>query len=170
MGLGRERTRRVARQTNPDRGRADTCGAADAQCPRPAGLDTRRSLVRTAITLLLNQPALTVADEDLDWIKTLEQPGVPLLVDLIRYSRSRPGLNTPSLLEAHAEHPQIEALNKLAAQPLAGDEAGNTADFHGCIHQLRRQAIDQRLAWLNSQPELDEQGNAERRELLQLRR
>ena len=144
-------------------------GLPTLSAPRPAGVDHRRSLVRTAISLLISRPAFAEIVEDLDWIETLEQPGIPLFVELIRYVQSRPGLSTGSLLEAHSEHPQASALHTLAAQPLAGDEAGLAEDFRGCVTKLRQQAVDQRLAWLNSRPQLDESGKAELRALLALR-
>ena len=138
--------------------------------PRPAAVDHRRSLVRTAISLLLHRPALADEVTALDWIEYLDQPGVPLLVELLRYSQSRPGLGTGALLDAFAEHAQADALGKLAAQPLAGDEAGLEADFRGCVRKLQQQAVEQRLDWLKSQPALDDAGKAELRELLALRR
>jgi len=137
--------------------------------PRPAGTEHRRSLVRAAISLLLARPELADTIEDLDWIETLDQPGIPLFVELARFARSRPGLSTGSLLEAHAQHPQAEALNKLAAQALAGDEAGLVEDFRGCVSKLRQRAVEQRLEWLKSQPHLDAEGKAELRALLRSR-
>ena len=143
----------------PPRGRASA--------PRPAGGEPRRSLVRTAIALLLAQPAL--ADEataELPWLETLELPGVPLLVELLRAIGERRPPNTGALLEAFAAHPQAEALRKLAALPLPGEPAALAADFRGALRQLRRRAIDQRLDWLKAQPALDEAGRAELRALL----
>ena len=135
--------------------------------PRPSGGEPRRSLVRTAIALLLAQPDL--ADEAgpaLPWIETLEQPGVPLLVELLRAIGERRPPNTGALLEAFAGHPQAEALRKLATLALHGDAAALAADFRGALRQLRRQAIHQRLDWLKAQPQLDEAGRAELRALL----
>jgi DNA primase len=137
--------------------------------PRPTGVDHRRSLVRTAISLLLSRPALASEVEHLDWIASLDQPGVPLFVELVHLATARPGLSTGALLEACAEHPQIEALQKLAAQPMAGDDAGLEADFRGCVKKLRQQAMEQRLDWLKSQPALDDAGKSELRSLLTLR-
>ncbi len=138
--------------------------------PRPSGVDTRRSLVRTAISLLLSRPDLAEAVEDLDWIETLEQPGVPLFVEIVRTIQSRPQLSTGALLEALSEHEQIEALQKLAAQEAATDDAGIAADFVGAVSKLRQQAVSQRLDWLKSQPALDEAGRSELRALLRLGR
>jgi DNA primase len=132
-------------------------------------VDHRRSLVRTAISLLLSRPALASEVEHLDWIASLDQPGVPLFVELVHLATARPGLSTGALLEACAEHPQIEALQKLAAQPMAGDDAGLEADFRGCVKKLRQQAMEQRLDWLKSQPVLDDAGKSELRSLLTLR-
>lgn len=138
--------------------------------PRPAGIDHRRSLVRTAISLLLSRPALAEHVTHLDWIETLEQPGVPLFVELVKLASHRPGLSTGALLESCADHPQIEALQKLAAQPMAGDDAGLEADFLGCVKKLWQQAMAQRLEWLKSQPTLGDDEKAELRALLSHRR
>jgi len=137
--------------------------------PRPAGVDPRRSIVRTAISLLLARPALAETVHDLDWIETLALPGVPLFVELVRACLERMPPNSGALLETFAEHPQAEALQKLAALEQTGDDAGLTADFAGCVMQLRRQAVGQRLDWLKSQPQLDDAGKAEMRALLAAR-
>ena len=134
--------------------------------PRPAGVDHRRSLVRTAISLLLTRPSLASEVEHLDWIETLEQPGIPLFVELVQLALQRPGLSTGALLEALGSHPQVEALQKLAAQPLAGDDVGLLEDFRGCVRKLRQQAIEQRVEWLKAQPSLDDEGKSELRALL----
>jgi hypothetical protein len=81
----------------------------------------------------------------------------------------RPGLSTGALLEASASNPQIDALQKLAAQPLAGDDAGLLEDFRGCVRKLRQQAIEQRVEWLKAQPSLDDEGKSELRALLSQR-
>ena len=134
--------------------------------PRPAGVDHRRSLVRTAISLLLTRPSLAIEVEHLDWIETLDQPGIPLFVELVHLALQRPGLSTGALLEALASNPQIDALQKLAAQPLAGDDAGLLEDFRGCVRKLRQQAIEQRVEWLKAQPSLDDESKSELRALL----
>jgi len=135
--------------------------------PRPSGGEPRRSLVRTAIALLLAQPDLAdEATQALAWIETLDQPGVPLLVALLRAVHERRPPNTGALLESFAGHPQAEALRKLATLSLHGDAAALAADFRGALRQLRRQAIHQRLDWLKTQPQLDEAGRAELRALL----
>ena len=134
--------------------------------PRPAGVDHRRSLVRTAISLLLTRPSLAIEVEHLDWIETLDQPGIPLFVELVHLALQRPGLSTGALLEAFASNPQIDALQKLAAQPLAGDDAGLLEDFRGCVRKLRQKAIEQRVEWLKAQPSLDDESKSELRALL----
>jgi len=138
--------------------------------PRPSGLDHRRSLVRSAISLLLNRPDLApLAEEALPWIERLEQPGIPLFVELLRHALARPGIGTGALLEAFARHPQAEALARLALVDLPGEAQGLEAEFRGCLAQLRRQAVEQRIAWLKSRPVLDEGLKSELRRLLSMR-
>jgi DNA primase len=113
---------------------------------RPArpGQAPKRSLVRTAIELLLQQPALAQAIEPPYLFNVLRQPGIPLLVELIGLARARPGITTGAVLEHFAEREEADALHKLAiAEPLMPPEQW-THEFLGALKRLDLEALRQR--------------------------
>ena len=105
----------------------------------------RRSLVRSAIALLLQEPGLA---QDAPWpplFAALRQPGIGLLVELIKLVRERPHLSTGALLEHMAEREEIAALQKLALQSLPGDAAMWRNEWRDALAQLDQQTFQQRL-------------------------
>ncbi len=136
---------------------------------RAAARPMQRSLVRTAITLLVQYPSLAAAIEPPWTFAVLRQPGVPLLVDLVKLCRERPGLSTGALLEHFADRDEAGALNKLATlEALAADEAQARADFLGAIAQLEVQTQQQRLDDLEAKRQESGLDPGERDELRRL--
>jgi DNA primase len=105
----------------------------------------QRSLVRAAITLLVQRPALALALEPPWSFAGLRQPGIPLLVELIALCRARANLTTGALLEHFAEREEAKALQKLAVVDFPGGESEARAEFVDAIAQLERQTAQQRL-------------------------
>ncbi|MCW5568341.1 MAG: DNA primase [Dokdonella sp.] len=125
---------------------ASTANVQHARANAARGRPPQRSLVRTAITLLVQYPSLGPAIEPPWSFAVLRQPGVPLLVELVKLCRERPNLTTGALLEHFADREEAAALNKLATlEALASDEAQARADFLGAIAQLDVQTMKQRL-------------------------
>ncbi len=119
--------------------------AANARPPRPNASPPQRSLVRTAVALLVQRPALALEIEPPWTFATLRQPGVTLLVELIRLCRERPAITTGALLEHMAGREEAAALHKLATMDIVfGDDEGR-AEFRGAIAQLDAQTAQQRL-------------------------
>ena len=108
----------------------------------------KRSLVRSAIALLLQQPALALDLQPPYGFTALRQPGIDLLAEIIALVRERPGINTGALLE-HFAGPEGDeraaALQKLASQPMPGDEALWRDEFLDAMGQLERQTLQQRV-------------------------
>ena len=104
----------------------------------------QRSLVRSAITLLVQTPSLAVSIEPPWTFAELRQPGVALLVDLIALCRDRPEITTGSLLEHFAEREEARALQKLAVMDFPGGEDEARAEFLDALRQLERQTQLQR--------------------------
>ena len=105
----------------------------------------RRSLVRSAIALLLQAPELA---QDLSWpplFAALRQPGVNLLTELIALLRERPHLSTGALLEHMAEREEAPALQKLALQAPPGDIAIWRNEWADVLGQLDQQTLQQRV-------------------------
>jgi DNA primase len=117
-----------------------------SETPPPKG-STRpqqRSLVRSAVALLVQTPSLATSIEPPWTFAELRQPGVPLLVDLIALCRDRPDITTGSLLEHFAEREEARALQKLAVMDFPGGEDEARTEFLDALRQLERQTQLQR--------------------------
>ncbi|TDK23033.1 DNA primase [Luteimonas aestuarii] len=136
----------------------------------PATPAPKRSLVRAAISLLLQQPSLALDLQPPYRFVALRQPGIPLLVDVIALVHARPDITTGALIEHFGDREEGAALQKLAGHSVPGDPDGWRADLQGAIDQLNQQALQQRLAELQGRmASLDDTEKAELRELLHSR-
>ena len=105
----------------------------------------KRSLVRSAITLLLQQPSLGLEAAIPYVFAGLRQPGVELLTELLDVVQMRPDISTGGLLELFAGREEAEALQKLAGISLPGDAKGWQAEFDDVLAQLEKQTLQQRI-------------------------
>jgi len=126
----------------------------------------KRSLVRTAIALLLQQPALAAAIEPPHLFAELRQPGIALLMELIALVRERPDIGTGGILENFAERDESTSLHKLALQSFPGDEAAWRNEFLDALAQLDKQTRQQRVDELQQKGPLNETEKNELRELM----
>ncbi|HEY9144626.1 MAG TPA: DNA primase, partial [Arenimonas sp.] len=105
----------------------------------------RRSLVRTAIALLLQKPMLSEVIQPPYRFAVLRQPGIPLLVELLELVRDRPGITTGAVLEHFAGREEEPALQKLALQGFPGEESAWGHELVDALVQLDRQVNQQRI-------------------------
>ena len=140
-----------------------------ASRPRTPASTHKRSLVRTAIALLLQQPALAQAIEPPYLFSALQQPGISLLMELIALCRERPDISAGALLEHFGEREEGAALHKLVLQDLLIPTEQFEHEFTGAIAGLNRQTLKQREDELLARG-LSELGTEEKRELLALQR
>ncbi len=104
------------------------------------------SVVRRAITLLLNHPQ--AGDKlDVEKLAGVSRPGVDLLHELIETVQSEPNITTAGLLERWRHDDQGRHLGKLAMAEMPSDEDFDaSAELHDCLDQLavagRRERID----------------------------
>lgn len=104
------------------------------------------SVVRRAITLLLNHPQ--AGDKlDVEKLAGVSRPGVDLLHELIETVQSEPNITTAGLLERWRHDDQGRHLGKLATAEMPSDEDFDaSAELHDCLDQLavagRRERID----------------------------
>jgi DNA primase len=131
---------------------------------RMGGAQTNKpSLVRTAITLLLQQPSVALAIPPSLHFASLEQPGVDLLVEMIEVVHQRPEISTGLLLEHFADRTEAPALTRLAMAPAVESTAATQADgrvfenedsrrqtFLDTIGRLDAQAVKQRISQLEA--------------------
>jgi len=144
--------------------------AARQNQARPANV--QRSLVRSAITLLLAQPALADEVEPPYAFLRLDRPGVNLLSELIDVARSRPGINPAVLVEYFLDRPEYASLQKLMQAEVVGDADMQRVEFLGSLDQMQRQAVTQRREYLigrSREGVLDDTEKAELRVLLAAR-
>ena len=137
---------------------------------RPANV--QRSLVRSAITLLLAQPALADEVEPPYAFLRLDRPGVNLLSELIDVARARPGINPAVLVEYFLDRPEYASLQKLMQAEVVGDADMQRVEFLGSLEQMQRQAVTQRREYLigrSREGVLDDTEKAELRVLLAAR-
>lgn len=150
--------------------RASASATAQPARPRAQPAHTqKRSLVRSAIALLLQQPSLALALEPPHTFQILRQPGVPLLTELVALVRERPDITTGGVLEHFAEREEVAALQKLASQDMPGEEALWRDEFLDAMGQLEKQTLHQRIDELQAKQRevgLDDHDKAELRALL----
>ncbi len=150
--------------------RANASTAAQPARTRPQPAQTqKRSLVRSAIALLLQQPSLALALEPPYTFNILRQPGVALLTELVTLVRERPDITTGGVLEHFAEREEVVALQKLASQAMPGEEALWRDEFLDAMGQLEKQTLHQRIDELQAKQRevgLDDHDKAEMRALL----
>ena len=106
-------------------------------------------MVRTAISLLLQQPSLALRLEPPYLFNTLRQPGVSLLVELVGLVRERPDIGTGAILEHFADREEGVALGKLALADLLAAPEHWADEFVGALKALDMEALRQREAELN---------------------
>ena len=133
----------VAQQGGVDAARPVAEARPPARQAAPA--QQRRSLVRSVIALLLQQPSLGLQLERPYRFAELRLPGVPLLLEILDVVAQRPEISTGALLEHFAAHEQAEALRRLAAQALPGEEAKWADELHDAAAQLEEQTLRQRI-------------------------
>jgi len=133
--------------------------AADAHAPRVAPAPRapsrfapapKRTMVRTAIALLLQQPALVLEIQPPTLFGALRQPGVPLLLELIDIVRARPDIVTGAILEHFAGREEYDALSKLALHEVLSLPDAWRDEFIGAIKALDMDTLKQRYAELNA--------------------
>ena len=143
----------------------------------------RQSLVRTAVTALLQQPSIALTLPLPLRFSTLSQPGVELLAELVMLVHARPGVTTGALLEHFADHAEGKALARLAVAPVVETTASTPLDarvlddadrreqtFRDAVARLEMQAMQQRREELQARMgSLDEAEKQELRVLMQAR-
>jgi len=137
---------------------------------RPAAGQVRPSLVRTAITLLLQHPQLarTVGDAGAEFRALESRPGVALFFDLLRLLRDRPDIKTGFIIEHYRDSEYQHSLEKLLVwehPALSGDV---DSEFQGVLEQLRREALSAETQRLMDKELLSGLTPAEKVELKQL--
>ncbi len=126
------------------------------------------SLVRKVITWLLHHPSLGGGVVATAHLRSLELPGVPLLLELIETLEENPHLTTGALLERFRDHESGRHLARLAAEEIATLDEGLEGEFKDSLVKLRRLAEDQRFAELARKGRQGQLSDTEKREFARL--
>jgi DNA primase len=143
-------------------------GATTSLGRKIAAFSGKPSVVRRAITLLLNHPE---AGEKLDVEKLagVGRPGVELLLRLIESVQEDPTITTAGLLERWRHEDEGRHLGKLAAVELPNDEEFDpAAELHDCLDQLAAAGRRKRVDLLIEKQRVNTLSDEERAELRQL--
>lgn len=128
----------------------------------------RPSVVRRAITLLLNHPEAG-AKLDVGKLAELSRPGIKLLLSLIETVQAEPHITTAGLLERWRHHEQGRHLGKLAAAEIPEEDEFDAArELAACLDQLAAAGRRQRIDLLIEKQRLRALTEEERAELRQL--
>jgi len=137
---------------------------AGASRPR----DGRPSVVRHAITLVLNHPA-AAQKTDVEKLTNVHRKGTDLLIALIETVQGEPNITTAGLLERFRHDDQGRHLGKLAAVELPeGEDFDAAAELAECIDQLVLAGRKERIDFLIEKQKLSGLSEAEKAELRQL--
>ena len=109
----------------------------------------KRSLVRTAISLLIQQPQLAATVELPYFFGVLRQPGIPLLLEILALLQSRPGLTTGAVLEHFAGREEESSLQKLAMSDVLTEPSRWQSELWGALKRLDLDSLKQRETDLN---------------------
>ena len=148
---------------------APVANAMQMRKPASPANTPKRTLVRSAIAMLLANPALAQEVKLPYAFAGLDKPGIPLLAELLDFLQERPGINTAMLLEHFAGREESAALQKLALTEFPGEPEALRIEFTDALNKLAEQTTQQRLdALIRKQSEhaLDETDKNELRALL----
>ena len=110
----------------------------------------RKSPVREAIAMLLYEPSLAAQVDVSPLAEYTDIAGVALLSEIVTLLHQQPGLNTGAILEHWRDREEAPHLNKLAEWSPSHEGLELLPELHGCLKQLRRQHIDNKINYLNT--------------------
>ena len=154
---------RVATSTSGERGISVSPGRGKTQLG-----SGRPSVVRRAITLLLNHPE--AGDKlDIEKLAGSSRPGIDLLQYLIETVQAEPNITTAGLLERWRHDEQGRHLGKLAAVEMPDEEEFDAGEeLTACLEQLAIAGRRERIDFLIEKQKLNPLTDDEKSELRQI--
>lgn len=129
------------------------------------------SLVRRAISLLLQEPGLAAGVENSSGYRDLDLPGIALLTELLELLKDKPHLGSGALLEHWRNTEHGRHLSLLARQErLIREDHDLEAEFQGLLKRLDQYADDRRYGRLLERLESGGLSSEELQEFRQLQR
>ncbi|GMR20422.1 MAG: DNA primase [Gammaproteobacteria bacterium] len=136
---------------------------------RSVGIKAPPSLVRSAVTLLLQRPELAREVEDYTVLTILELPGMGLLIQILDLLNREPSLqNGAQVLERFRDTEHEAPLQKLMAQQsVLEDDETDAQRFADALAKFRRDAAKQRIEQITASGSVTGLSEADKAELAQ---
>ena len=169
VGLTAPKLEKIIGQAATDGGRQAQDGLAASRGRGTLKASTGRpSVVRRAITLLLNHPG--AGDKlDVEKLAGVSRPGIELLHDLIEMVQAEPNITTAGLLERWRHDEQGRHLGKLAAVEVPDEEEFDAViELEACLEQLATAGRRERIEILIEKQRVGSLSEDEKAELRQL--
>jgi DNA primase len=148
-------------------GASSYAGHAATLKPRQPAASGGPSVIRRAITLLLNHPEAGLK-LDIERLAGLQRPGADLLAALIETVQSEPNITTAGLLERWRHDEKGRHLGKLAASEIPMDEEFDAAaELEECLQQLAIAGRKERIEFLIEKQRASGLSDDEKAELTQ---
>lgn len=169
VGLSSAKLERMLGQAADRPSMQATRPATESKRHRGTSGSGRPSVVRRAITLLLNYPGS--ADKlNIEMLADVKRPGVDLLHDLIETVQQEPNITTAGLLERWRHDDEGRHLGKLAAIEVPPEEEFDaTAELAACLEQLAIAGRRERIDFLIEKQKLNSLTDEEKAEFRALR-
>jgi DNA primase len=125
--------------------------------------------VRLGLGIIIQNPALALGVDDAHALASLDMPGIPLMIELIRLIQGNPGLNTASILERYRNSQHHKHLEKLAIWDHMIPEKDLGQELDAVVLQLRSRLVEQQVSQLLQKANLSAEEKSELRALLNRR-
>ena len=129
------------------------------------------STLRQAIQYLLHRPSLAAQIEDWSMLDDLDQPGLPILRQLVELLAQSPQLSCGAIVEhwrSQGKNQEAGQLAKLAQQPMMVPEEGLETEFRAVVAKLEALRDEQRWEYLLSKLQMGSATDAEKNEYSRL--
>ncbi|WP_434356990.1 DNA primase [Parasalinivibrio latis] len=139
--------------------------AKGADVQKRALPEMKRTAMREAITLLLQNPELADGMPDLSGFSELHVPGLNLLVQLVDICRAHPHIRTGQLIEHWRGSDQEQLIARLASWDLPLGDSNETELFDDAWRKILAQCFAQQIAKLQAKANTIGLSVEEKREL-----
>jgi DNA primase len=136
----------------------------------PSGPHPRPSMVRQAITLLVNFPAIGTEVTVPPGLGQVRQKGTHLLLELLELTREHPGLTPGAVVERFRDRPEGRHLAELLASPVLVSESAAARELADSLQRILVLNREERIAELVSKAGAGGLTDEEKAEFRQLQR
>jgi DNA primase len=148
-------------------GQAPAAPRPRAPVRRPERQRHFRSLVRLAVSLLLQNPRLAALDCDLEGLRASGVAGADLLVQLLELFRNNPNMTTGAALERWRDTPTLSQLTRLLTLEQLLSDAEVEQEFLDATRSIAARGVEARLEQLHARLK---RGDLNRDEIMEYQR